>query len=129
MYSYIIGPAIILCLIAAFVIFLAKYLGIKLDLAIFIQELRELVSLKITPESLNAMLMALFSIIALFMIFSSMVAGWRRLVYFLLNFDPDSLQVISVFTLFLVILGIWSFLAIFSMCFCLKHRRHMSGDA
>jgi hypothetical protein len=120
--------AVELLIIVTFIIVMTKYLGIKLDLVVFIRELRELLSLKITPESLNAMFMIGLALLSLLMIVSTMVSGWRRLAYFLLGSDAESLQVIPAFTMFVILLGTWILAGILSTHFCLKHRRLMNSN-
>jgi len=122
-YADLIVFVVELLIIVAFIIILTKYLGIKLDIMAFIGEFRKLLSLEIAPESLNAMFMILLAMLALLMVFSTMVAGWRRLAYFLLGSDAESLQVIPAFTIFVILLGILFLAGILSMHFCLKHRR------
>lgn len=117
-----------LLIIVIFIIILTKYLGIKIDIVAFIREFRTLLSLQITPESLNAMFMTGLAILSLLMVFSIMVAGWRRLAYFLLGSDAESLQVIPAFTMFVILLGMWFLAGILSTHFCLKHRRLMNRN-
>jgi hypothetical protein len=114
-----------LAIIVGFVIFLKWSLGISLDMPVLIRELRELLLLRVNPESLNALFMIGLLVLSLFVAFATTVAAWRKLAYFLLGSDVEA---IPAFTMFIILLGVWLLAFILSMSYCSKHRRLMNRD-
>jgi hypothetical protein len=108
-----------LIIIVGFVVFLKRSLGINIDIPVLTREFRELLSLRITIELLNALFMIGLILLSLLMIFATIIASWRKLAYFLLGSDVET---IPALTMFVILLGVWLLAFILSISFCSKHR-------
>jgi hypothetical protein len=108
--------AVYLALIAAFLIFLKKGLGISLDVKGLLLELRHLVGLRPTPEALDGLSMVLLSLLELFVIAGILIAPWREAALWLLG-KPEG-QAIPLLSVLGLLLGLWVAAMIVSQVVC-----------
>ena len=114
-----------LLLIACFLIFLKKYFGIELQPKKFIQELRKLLTLKPSPETINALGLVLLALLAALVLLAIFTQGLRAFVYVLLGSNPEALPSIPFFAMFSFLLGIFCLAIICSQVYCDRHTRFL----
>lgn len=114
-----------LVLIACFLFFLKKYFGIELQPKKFIQELRKLLSLTPSPETINALGLVLLALLSVLVLLATLTQGLRAFVYVLLGSNPEAIPSIPFFTMFGFLLGIFFLAIVCSQVYCDRHTRFL----
>jgi hypothetical protein len=112
-----------LALIVAFLLALKILFGVRLSILALLRELRLLLKIEVTPESLNALLMIIVLLISVLMIAASMMEGGRRFVQYLFAENPSTGPQVPPFLLFILLLALFLISMICSQVFCLRHRK------
>ena len=112
--------AVYLVVIAAFLILLKRSLGITLDLQALLRELKDLLTVRVTPEALDGISIILITVLELLVVIGLLVAPWREAALWLLGREEGT--PVPTLAMIGVLFGFWVLAMVVSQVVCVAYR-------